>query len=153
MKCISCGKKIAFTAKICPYCQRDATASTNVHSGTILLALVGAGAGYLVNDFVGAMIGGALIGGLGGGQLFVRAQKKYGDQPSTVKLAHSASDLDNVLNSTTSDRDAAKPGSESAGPIRKATSVRLQELENLKASGLLTQSEYNSKRSQILSEL
>lgn len=153
MRCISCGKEISINAKICPFCQRDTTASSQVQGEIILLALVGGGLGYLVNGFLGAFIGAVLVGGIGGAIRFLNAQKKYGSQPSTVQIARQTSDYASLNKSATGKPDMLKRNVDLVGTNEMSPSARLQELENLKAKSLLTESEYNAKRSQILNDL
>ncbi len=48
---------------------------------------------------------------------------------------------------------AAPPPAQYMGPPEPSTSQRLQELETLRATGAVSEEEYNAKRAQILSEL
>ncbi|WP_077086304.1 SHOCT domain-containing protein [Mycobacterium rhizamassiliense] len=48
---------------------------------------------------------------------------------------------------------AAAPAAGGAGPGQPSIAERLQELETLRASGTLTDDEYNSRRAQIISEI
>lgn len=139
MQCISCGKGISINAKICPYCHRDTTASVEVMGGSFVLGFIGMGVGYLINDFMGSLIGAVLLGGIGGAILFFKAQAKFGNQPSTVQIASETHGSLNTIEPT-----------QSSG---KSSADRLEELMNLKKSGFLTDDEYNLKRSQILNEL
>lgn len=153
MKCISCVKEIPINAKICPYCQRDTTASSQVQGGITFLALLGGGAGYLVNGYLGAFIGAIVLGGIGGAILFSKAQKKLGAQPATVQIAQCSREPSSGLNSEDTKPELRHIEPKFVKTAEKSTSARLQELADLKASGLLTEAEYGSTRRKILDDL
>lgn len=86
MQCISCGKDIPVVAKTCPYCHRDTKGASEVHGATYGLALLGGIVGYLFNDWIGALVGAVLIGGIGGAAVYLRAQSRYGDHAAKVAV-------------------------------------------------------------------
>ena len=132
MRCSGCGKDIPFDGKVCPHCQRDKSGDQTAHVLMVIVIVACAGVGYLVNGFVGALVG-AVIGAIGGGILggVVAASQK--SAPPEVRIS--------------SDTTAVTPTS------RSGVASRLVELDSLRAQGLITQDEWEEKRSAILREL
>lgn len=142
MWCVSCGKEIPITAKVCPYCHRDTKASSEAQGAMYALAIVGAIVGYFINGWLGAFIGGVIVGGIGGGIVFVKAQSKAGNDPARVKVVAHKNDSEKMRSNS------------SLSPKPPQTHAeRLVTLTNLKNQGLITEEEFKTRREKILSEI
>lgn len=151
MNCISCGKDIPVTAKICPFCHRDTKESSDVHGGMIMLGLVGAGIGYLFNGIIGAFIGSVLLGGVGGAILYIRAQARAGDKPAKVEVVGRA---DRSARAGARPEEQSRAAAFSPPPTQESVQAkRLATLEELRAKELVTAEEYAKKRQQILDDV
>ncbi|MBN2685966.1 MAG: SHOCT domain-containing protein [Pontiellaceae bacterium] len=142
MQCVSCGKNIPITAKVCPYCHRDTKASSDTHGAMCALAIVGAIVGYFIYGWLGAFIGGVIVGGIGGGIVFVKAQSKAGNDPARVKVVAHENDSEKMRNNSSLSQKPSQTHSE-----------RLITLNNLKNQGLITEEELKTRREKILSEI
>jgi len=132
MRCFGCGKEIPFAGEVCPYCQRDKSADQGTHAIIVICLVIGGAIGYFVNDFTGFIVGaliGAVIGAVGGLANAISTKSK----PPEVRLM-----------------------SESAPKIDKQESEivrRLTAIDELKAKGLISESEWAEKRQSILGEI
>lgn len=154
MQCISCGKDIPSIAKVCPYCHRDTKESSEAHGIMCVLSLLGGIVGYFFNGWGGAIIGAALIGGIGGVIVYLRIQSRFSSQPAKVEL---------VKNSALGVRAPATPQVSAEKYVEKSLAEehgkesmqarRLATLDELKVKGLISVDEYNMKRKQIIDNL
>ena len=164
MQCISCGKNISAIAKVCPYCHRDTKESSNANASMFAFAIVGGILGYLFNGWLGAFIGGVVIGGIGGGIALVRAQSRFGSQAAKVEVVPDHESR--RFSSTTSQEIEQAVRAEKAGsaieaqpkpisPISPPSSVDhsielLEKLVALRTNGTLTDEEFVAMKREIL---
>jgi len=147
MNCSGCGKDIPFHGDVCPYCQRDK--STDKDNFTLAmffggsLGLVGGFIGYMFGGFFGPILSffffgpilGFFLGGIVGVGIavFMSEPQSTKSAPPEVRIKREES------------RVISSPGSDVA--------KRLENLEALKTKGLISDSEYASKRNSILDHL
>jgi hypothetical protein len=114
---------------VCPHCQRDKTADKKVIQNIQGLTLVGGIAGFFAGSIAGAVIGAILAFVVA--KLIFRSKGTKPPEVVPVGLALAASPV------------------ECGGD----TGRRLAELESLRKTGLVSDSEYSSKRRAILDAL
>ena len=137
MKCLSCGEEISLIAKVCPHCHRDTKASNDAQGAMFGLAVIGAIIGYIINDLFGAFIGAIIVGGVGGGIAYIVYQSKYDREAASVKLVNDC--IENA-------------GAEKENKVG-THAERIEVLVDLKSRGLITDDEYNERRSKIINDL
>lgn len=177
MICSGCGKDIPMGGVVCPYCHRDKTGDANAHLLGYIFGAVGAFIGYFIGELWGLFIGmviGVIIGAVMGGKSGTAATK-----PPEVRLApnqHIAATVE-ITNPiplrrkgiaqeieklqhlflqgviTAEEFERGKTLFLGAPPDKASTAVDLlQNLATLKEQGVLSESEFNTKKWEILSE-
>lgn len=134
MRCVSCGKEIPGTAKVCPFCHRDTEESSKAHSILVLGCVVGFAIGYFVNGFWGAFLGG-LAGGVVVSPFYAYFFLKGGVATAKVEV-------------TKLPEPSEVPPAAPSG-----VAERLRELEALRKAGLVSEEEVQQKRKSILDGL
>lgn len=131
MRCSGCGEEISFLGEVCPHCLRDKSADQKTYTIVMIYVFIFGVAGYL---FSGIALG--LVGCILGGLIGLIVDSKSGiekTEPPKVQI------IDNEPNTSS---------------INKTDiSIRLQNLESIKAKGLITEEEYKSKRAEIIKNL
>ena len=132
MRCSGCGKEIPFAGDVCPYCQRDKSADQGTHALLVISIVIGGAIGYFANDFMGFIVG-AIIGGVAGILMALFNGASQTSKPPEVRVTSESSPI------------TKKPESDLA--------KRLTSLDDLKARGLISESEWAEKRQSILGQI
>lgn len=146
MICVSCGKEISAIAKVCPYCHRDTTASSEAYGKALLFFILGAVIGYVFYGVTGALLGAFLLGVVGGVRALSAAQSKAGKQAAKVTVV----ELPVAQTQEPEPIRTIVPPDTISG---NAPVERLAALEELKARELISADEYTRKRKEILDDL
>jgi glutaredoxin len=131
MRCSGCGKEIPFGGNVCPYCQRAKAGDQQLQIVAIAVALVAGALGSALYGVTGGIVGlllGALVGGVIAGFLGPSRSK-----PPQVRISDPQSGAPDAGSST--------------------LTAKLQELDELKNKGLISDEEYTTKRQQLLARL
>lgn len=132
MLCSTCGKDIPFAGTICPYCKRDKSGDQQTQIIAVILAALGGYVGYSVS--VSGAVVGFLIGASLGTIIGMIAQRMHKQpEPPEVRIVDS-------------------PASKPAQPTSDEA-ARLAKIGDLRARGLITESEYQMKRDALLRDL
>lgn len=177
MICSGCGKDIPFNGEVCPYCQRNKQGDQVQQVLAFIFGIAGGFTGYFIGGFLGAIAG--FVIGVIGGIIIARKSAASKSQPPEVRLApnQKISAKVEVTNSTSLGRKGVAQEIEKLGqlflagvitseefergktlflgaaPDKAASAVELlQNLSALKQKGVLSQSEFNMKKWEILSE-
>ena len=131
MRCSGCGEEISFIGEVCPHCLRDKSADQKTYALIMFYIFLFGVAGFLYSG-IAVALGGGIFGGIFGLIVDYKTGTKKTEPPKVQinnndpKISYlNKSDLNN----------------------------RLQNLDSIKAQGLITEDEYNSKRAEILKSL
>ena len=134
MLCSGCGKDIPFNGSICPHCQRDKSGDQTFHVFAIVGMLIGGAIGYAI---------GGILWALGGGFLGVLLMAIFA-MPKTPPAPE--------VRITNRETQAVKPTSLSPKPEISTPEKRLRDLDNLRKEGLISEQEFEAKRTEVLSQ-
>lgn len=132
MRCSGCGKNIPFGGQVCPYCHRDKSSD----QAQALIPILGFGGAFL-GLLIGGGWGAAILGGIGwivGLALASKSPQNSSRKPPEVQIVNAEPEEDRTV---------------SESDLRS----RLTTLESLRAEGLISEAEFNLKRSKILEKL